>query len=559
MNVAEYLVDYLISYGVTDAFGVPGGVILDLIYAMESRNNEIRIHLNYNEQASGFAACGNAQSGNRLGVAYATRGPGITNMLTPIAEAYYESIPVLFITAHSSDNVNQDLRCAEDQEMNIVENVQNITKFSKRVDSLDEVVDSLRDAIFLANDGRKGAVLLDINSNLFKKELLDMPERQIKQEGIALDYEKIIKQFNDEILQSKRPLILVGDGIKQAAMEDNVRNLIDQLRIPVISSRGSQDILAGNELFYGYIGSHGVRYANCIFEKADLVISLGNRMSFPTKSKSYEKALVNKEILWLDIDNSELHRNIPNCQSFFADLTALIPRWMERSASFDFSDWVEKCKEIKKLLVSYDVNEAVKSIGNILDRIKQGNIVIADVGNNEFWLSRAYEMTSCTNKIYFSKSFGTLGCALGKAIGAYYATGEHIICFVGDQGFQFNIQELQTISKNKVPICIVVINNNISSMIRDREVSKYGKEVHTTPESGYYSTDIKKIAEAYGITYMRCENFDGNILLQNDKPHIIEILVDSNIRLEPELPVGATMSEMAPKIDDILLHHLKEL
>lgn len=558
MTVAEYIVNYLISNGVTDSFGIPGGVILDLIYAMES-SGKIKIHLNYNEQASGFSACGNAQTGKRLSIAYATKGPGITNMISAIAESYYESIPVLFITAHFSSQISSGLRCTDDQEINISENVQNITKFCKRVDSIDEMFDALSQAVFCATSGRKGAVLLDFNAKLFARDIAEKVTLKRIQKQYNVNFESIIKKTSEELILAKRPLLLVGDGIKQVGAEKKIRDLVEKLQIPVISSRGAQDLLSGSNYYYGYIGSHGMRYANCIFEKADYVIALGNRMSFPLNSQSFKKALDNKKIMRIEIDQNELYKQIPNTYGVLADVSLFISEWKQNVKSINVHEWILVCEKIKNSLKKFDINQAVLYISEFLKNIDQDDIIISDVGNNEFWLSRAYELVTCKNKVYYSKSFGSLGCSIGKAIGSHYATGKHIICFVGDQGLQFNIQELQTIVRNQLPIWIVVINNNASSMIKDRELSKYGKVIHTTKESGYFALNLKNIALAYGIKYI--EYTGAEILTKKEImiPLLIEIPIDENLELEPNLPKGAHMCEMTPAVNKSIFDYLKNL
>ncbi|MFA9464603.1 MAG: thiamine pyrophosphate-binding protein [Velocimicrobium sp.] len=553
MTVSEYLVDFLISKGVTDVFGIPGGVVLDFLYALDGRK-EINAHLSYHEQGAAFAACGYAQCHHSLGAAYATRGPGFTNLITGIADAYSDSLPVMLITAHSGTVVKNSMRFEQNQEMDTVSMISNITKYATVIDEVESACVEINRAYNAAMSGRKGPVLLDFSARLWNRELGDSFEKYIANQNIgtcASDVEGII----EIIKTSRQPILLVGDGVRQAGTVDEVVKLSKKLNIPVVSSRCSQDVGAVCENYYGYIGSHGIRYSNFIFAKADVVLALGNRMSFPVNSESFQKALINKKIIRIDIDKDEFKREIPNSFTIEADLRQFLPQFNAVDyKQKDTSDWLNVCIYLKNKLVDFDTNEAVQMVKTVFSVADSKNVIVSDVGNNEFWTSRGYELAGAKARILYSKSFGALGCSLGKSIGAYYASKLPIVCIVGDQGFQLNVQELQLISKEKLPIAIILLNNNSSGMIRDQENKRYhGHFVDTTKSTGYGTPNFELIAKSYGVDYYRVDIESRQkieqVLRRVTNPVLVEIVLNEEIALTPNLEKGKPMQVLTPELE----------
>ncbi len=563
MKIADYIVKFLIEHDVTDVFGIPGGCVLEFLYALDRRKPDISAHLNYHEQSAGFAALGYAQVEGTLGVAYATKGPGVTNLATPIADAFADSVPVLFITAHEHEIKKNGLRFEYDQELDTIAIFAKTTKYAVRIDSLDQVIPQLEKAYHLAINGRKGPVLLDIKSSLFKQNI---PEKSVqgKQEHLHQDIEieACFKTINNLLKYSKRPIFLIGDGIRQTGVTANMRVLAEKCAIPVLSSRTSEDIMADSPVYYGYVGSHGIRYSNFILSKADLIIAVGNRMGFPLESSSFSQVLKKTKIVRIDSDETELARQIPNAINFKIDLK----EFFANAESVDFQyvnakKWLDTCDAIYGKLADCDVNTPTKIIADILHDIKQKVVMTSDVGNNEFWLSRGYVFAKNTNRLLYSKSFGALGCSIGKAIGAYYKKLLPVICFTGDQGFQLNIQELEYIKSHNLPIAIMVLNNWSSGMIKSREKTAYNAHyIHTTEQSGYSVPNIKAIAEAYEMKYYDYASDDiKNALKEIKEPIVIEIQIDEKYDLEPTLPKGNVCQDMVPKIGKILYDELEKL
>ena len=544
MKIAEYLLNRLKENNVTDVFGIPGGVVLGFLYSTD-KTEGITPHLSYHEQAAAFEAIGFAQVYHTLGVVYATRGPGFTNLITGIADAYAESVPVLFITGHSEKTVGHSRRFEKEQELDTVAMVRHITKYAAVIDGATDIWKIDR-AIKTALNGRKGPVMLDISSDVWNEDVDDPPNIERKKEVEIVDCVDF-SSLQAVLVKSKRPVFLVGDGIRQSGTYESFQKLVNIAKMPVISSRASQDILSGSEYYFGYIGSHGIRYANMIFDKADLVISLGNRMSFPVTSETYRKSIEGKEFVQIEIDRDEIKYEIPSLTCFVIELGKAIDN-LKKLQYNDYNEWIDVCRIIKRELEHTDTNIIVETLYNKLKNITSETVVVCDVGNNEFWVSRAYELASIRNRILYSKSFGALGCAIPKAIGTAIKTGAFVLAIVGDQGLQLNLQELQFIKQHNLPIEIFVINNYSLGMIEDREKIMYGYEIHTTEDSGYEALDVKKIADAYGM------GFGGKKL-----PRISEFVASSYMPLEPSIPKGNRMYNMFPYVDENLIFYLKQL
>ena len=555
MKACDYIVDVLIQHGTTDAFGIPGAVLLDLLYAMQKRSPEFTPHLCYHEQGAGFAALGYAQASGRLGVAYATRGPGFTNLVTAIADAYADSIPVLFITSHTAAVSSSDMRIQVNQEIDTCRMVEGFTKYAKRIDTIEEFPQCVQEACSVAMQGRRGPVFLDIASKLWNTEVPEDSCVETHAESYAIR-EEYLAAIETVIRASKRPIILIGDGINQANLSCELNALANKWQIPVLSSRYAHHTIAKNDLYYGYIGCFGLRYANFILSKTDLIISLGNRLNFPMNSKSYGHLPQQAKFMRFDIDEAEFGRDIPNALNIRVDLKDALEALNHHHWLFKpFDEWIQVCDMLRNELMDADMDGVPTMIESLLKQLPEDTSVINDVGNNEFWVSRACAKAAYAGKVLYSKNFASMGNALPKAIGAYYATCKPVVCFMGDQGFQLNSQELQTIAQNRLPILVVIMNNHVSGMIRDKEKAKYDGYLHSTKESGYDVPDLAKLAEAYKLNYtdsIEC-------ILDKQLPILVNLSIDSDISLRPYLPIGNKTQDMMPMLEEELYNRLNTL
>ncbi len=551
MTGAEFLVDYLVKLGVTDVFGIPGGVVLDFLYELDRRKDDISVHLSFHEQCAGFAASGYAQLSGRLCVAYATKGPGITNLLTPVADAYSDGSPVLIVTAHSEKKLDKNLRFTGEQELDTVDIFKSVTKYAVRIDSPEVFPFEIKKACDIAVEGRKGPVLIDVLSGIFSEKVSD---NGMYSNTDMITSSKSADYIIDRLKISRRPVFLIGDGIHQSCSENLMRELAEKADIPVLSSRCAGDIMPASEMYYGYIGSHGIRYANFILSKADLIIALGNRLAFPTDSESFRPIYENAEIIRIEADESEADRHIPNCKHFIENASDTLDELLRHSICYiEPQKWLDVCKRLKNSLFETDINLPTGILSEVFRTIGSDVIIVNDVGNNEFWSSRAYIYAGISNRALYSKCFGALGCSLGKSIGVYYKSRHPVFCVTGDQGLQLNSQELQFIGMNRLPIAILLLNNHSSGMIRSRERQRYGRFVHTTSDSGYGTPDFKKLAAAYGIEY---KEYIPGVFEKIDVPILVEVGIDETVDMEPNLPRGNMCQELVPALDKTLFEVL---
>lgn len=565
MTGAEYIVDFIIQKGVTNAFGIPGGVILDFLYAMDRRKEEISAHLSYHEQAAAFAACGYAQATNSLGVAYATRGPGITNMITAIADAYCDSIPVLFLTAHGAQHSNLEMRVEADQEVDFTPMLSGITKYAARVDRAEELYPMLENAYCQATTGRLGPVVLDVSAQVLSASTAAGIECPVPAAPTSHSAIAAAQAIATALEHANRPVILIGDGVHQSHTAAQVRTLAERAHVPVLSSRFSQDVMADSPLYFGYIGSHATRYANFILSKADLIVALGNRLSFPVDSPSYRPLLESAKIIRIDIDKAEFLRDIPNSRNFAVSLVDLFPQLHRQDLAYcDAQAWVGVCAVLKDALWEQDTQSPIRAIAQLLKQVEKNALLVSDVGNHEMWLSRAYAYARASQKVLHSKSFGALGCAVAKSIGAHYATKMPVVCFTGDQGFQMNLQELQFVAQHRLPITIILLNNHSSGMIRSREAQRYRSQfLHTTLDSGYGMPDFATIAKAYGLDYLYLteETVQNKAIVLNEwkKPYFVELFINEAIDIAPYLPRGNPVQELTPALPESIYYQLDSL
>lgn len=320
------------------------------------------------------------------------------------------------------------------------------------------------------------------------------------------------------ITEAARPIFLIGAGIRQSGTTEIFRELAEKAKIPILSSLVSQDTVPTSAHYFGYIGSHGLRYANYILSESDLIIVLGNRLAFNHYSATFG-VIAQKTIIQVDVENIQSS----------ADLQEVLPVLLRTIESTDrHSGWLNYSTRVKQLLYDIDTSFPVDTIADLMKQ-NPTSLFVCDVGNNGLWVARAYAYAFVDNRLLLSKSFAALGCSLPKAIGAYYAARKPIICFTGDQGLLFNIQELHYIAANKLPITIVLLNNTSSGMIYSlQKAQRREKFIHTTSDSGYTVPEFKKIAEVFSVS-------------------LVEITIPEKLE-PPRLPKGNLCYDFLPNL-----------
>ncbi|MGH4123620.1 MAG: thiamine pyrophosphate-binding protein [Clostridium sp.] len=569
MKASDYIVEFLISKGITDVFGYPGGVICHLMDSFNKYKDKICAHTNYHEQAAAFAACGYAQTSLKPGVAYATSGPGATNLITGICNAYFDSIPTIFITgqvdtyaAKGSLNVRQ----RGFQETDIISMVKSVTKYCVRVESQDKLQEYLEKAYYHATTGRQGPVLLDIPADIQRSEIDIKIEESFSIKSTELkNRQEKVKIIIDALKKAERPCFLIGSGIKQSGMLKEFKTLVKYVSVPVVTSMLAFDVLAcDHSLNYGFAGANGHRYANLILAKSDLVITFGTRLDLKQVGGIREEFVANAKLMRIDIDSDEISYKVRKDEiQILADLKQLIPELLNslKGIELNYTEWISVCNIIKNELRDMDNAKYHDFIYAISNKIPDNTVITADVGHQQVWVAQAFKVKE-KQSVYFSGGHGSMGYSLPAAIGAYYGTGRPVISINGDGGVQMNIQELQFVRRENLPITIVVINNFALGMIRYfQEMNFNGNYTQTTADSGYTVPNFEAITKAYGLAYYKVKELEDieQIDFNSMEPSLIEVQLPMNTYLHPKFAFNKPNQDQEPAIDRKLYEYLMVL
>lgn len=570
MKASDYIVEYLIEKGITDVFGYPGGMVTHLMDSFSKYSKQIESHVTYHEQGASFAACGYAQVTGKMGVAYATSGPGATNLITGICNAYFDSIPTLFITGQvntfeSKDNLN--VRQRGFQETDIVSMVSSVTKYAIRITDPQELKFYLDYAFYIAQKGRKGPVLLDIPMNVFRAEI-NPDEMRGYAEEINDTHKEYLTEKEEDILRqalirAKRPVLLLGQGVKSAGVTELARQIVEELKIPTVSTMLSIDVI-GSEWNFGFIGAYGERAANFIVAKSDLLITIGARLDVRQVGARRENFAPDAKLIRIDIDAGELEYRVHQEEiGIVADAGAALRSLQQiaRQEELDYENWVSTCCFIQKKLQGIDKripNELIERLGDI---IPDDVVITTDVGQNQVWVAQSLQ-TKKNHKVLFSGGHGAMGYSLPAAIGCACGSNQTVYSFNGDGGVQMNIQELQTVARERLPIKIVILNNYALGMIRHfQEMYFQDNYTQTVADGGYTVPDFEKLAHAYGLDYksirdvsdIEAEIFEGT------EPAIIEVMINEKTYVFPKLEFGKPNQDQEPLLDRELYSSLMEL
>ena len=566
MKVTDYIVEFISQKGINDCFGYPGGVICHFIDSV-SKYSDITAHINYNEQGSAFAVCGYAQFSARPGVAYTTSGPGATNLMTGIANAYFDSIPSIFLTGQVDTYASVGrfpVRQRGFQETNIVSMVKGITKWAVRIDDPKNIKYCLEKAYYIATSGNPGPVVLDLPADIQRAEIdIDSIKSFSIPINTVIDYKSIVNEILEIISEHKRPVIIAGNGIKQAGEKEAFRKLVEKLRIPIVSSLPAFDLLPFiHPLNYGFIGTNGHRYANFLLGKSDLIISIGSRLDIRQIGLARNKFAPQAQIIRVDIDEEALAYNVhDNDISYCANVKPFISEWLKQSTTCEFSEWIGICDEIKKELIGFDDREYNTLISQISDAIPDNVNYAIDVGQHQLWFAQSSKIKE-HQSVFMSSGHGAMGYSLPAALGIYYASRKPVVVFCGDGGLMMNVQELQFIKREQLPIKIICVNNSSLGMIRGFQEKNFnGNYQLTTETSGYLAPDLKKLAEAFDMKYSYVEKTeDANDIDYMDlKPELIELRITSETVLEPNFGQTGQIQDQLPYMDRNIFDKLMAL
>lgn len=574
MKASDYIVDFLVKKGVSDVFGYPGGSVTNLVDSFHKRSNEIKAHVTYHEQGAAFAACGYAQIAGKIGVAYATGGPGATNLITGIGHAFYDSIPLICLTGNVNvyeSKGNMKIRQRAFQESDIISVVSPLTKYCAYVEDVNKLPYYLNQAYDMAMSGRKGPVLLDLPMNVLRENVENPTYSEDKDidscEKECIRFKKlIIEAFRD----AKRPCFILGNALKfanpQKCSKELMHSIVHKYGIPYVTSMIAFDVAGPSKLNYGFLGAYGHRTANIVAEKSDLIISIGSRLDIRQIGVNREKFAPNSKIIRVDIDENELEYKVHSDDiSIKLDVVEAVNILNEIEIENTFDEWISICDDIRKKLANYDDKLPNEFVTNLSEHIPAGTIITTDVGQNQVWVSQSFRLKENQTAV-FCGGFGAMGHALPAAIGAYYGANstKKIICICGDGGLQMNIQELQFVAREHIPIKIIVFNNYSLGMIRHfQEIYFDNRYADTTKEGGYTTPDFCGIGKAYGIEshkVLSMKDMDAlGSLIENDNPCIVEICISEDTYVFPKLEFGKPNYDQQPLIDREMLNQIMKL
>lgn len=565
MKVTDYIVKFLRDKGVTDIFGYPGGVICHLIDSV-SKYEGISAHLNYNEQGAALAACGNAQATKKIGVAYSTSGPGATNLVTGIANAYFDSVPCLFITGQVDTYAFADgygIRQRGFQETNVVSVVKDISKWAVRVDNPNAIKYCMEKAIYIATSGNPGPVVIDIPADIQRAEIDENALDEFSYEDVKKDYSSKIEEIQGLLSNASRPVFLVGNGVKIADAVNDFRELVDKCKIPTVFSLPAFDVLPTNHPNnYGFIGTNGHRYSNFILAKSDLIISMGSRMDIRQIGLSRRKFNPNAKLVRIDIDEEQLKYKVKEDEySVCAEIKSFIIHMTNALTIKEHTEWKTVCEQIKSELFGYDNKSYHELIYSLSQNVPDDYKITVDVGQHQLWVAQAFRVKQ-NQAVYMSAGHGTMGYSIPAAIGVYYASRKPVLAICGDGGFMMNLQELQYIQRERLPILIICINNRALGMIRGFQERNFNQNyLHTTENSGYMPPDLKGIAKAFGLKYLAvsCCQEVKDINMVGSQPTLVEIVIDEDTVLEPNFGGNGVLHDQLPFIDREMFDRLEKL
>ncbi|PJD93165.1 MAG: acetolactate synthase [Legionella sp.] len=544
MNVAQYIAQFLLEKGVHHVFGYQGGATLKLVHEM-METGKIEFIQNYHEQASAFCADAYSRVTGNIGVALATSGPGATNFITGIANANLDSIPTLFITGQDyKTNIMNPNGARQNgfQDLDIVSVVKPITKYAVLVTDAHQIKYELEKAYWYATSNRPGAVLIDIPIDI---QFANIDPNNLPGYESNSIFSNCTPDLNTNIVieliqAAKRPIILVGGGVRLSKAQQEVRQFSEYTNIPVVSTLNGLDLVESN---YGFAGLYGNTAANLAVQNSDLLLVFGARLGQRQVGKFPEK-YTKATIVHVDIDSTELKRVFPNELAVKADIRAFL---REINAQIEgiiplqkFSHWHKTIRDWKE---KYHINaylnqnglDPVRVAEEIMHYICADAILVNDVGQNQMWVSQAFQVRS-NQRLLNSVGHGSMGYSLPAAIGSKIAfPDKQVISFTGDGGLQMNIQELMLVGHRQLGIKCIVFNNNTLGMIREVQARYYDAKYYGSNPKDFGCVDLRKLAIAYNLGFFSIKNLEDitciQPLLVDDRPYIIEVCLDLDSKL----------------------------
>ncbi len=547
LNGSEIVVECLKEQGVDTVFGYPGGTILNIYDALYKHSDEIRHILTSHEQGAAHAADGYARATGKVGVCMATSGPGATNLVTGIATAYMDSVPMVAITA----NVNLPLLGKDTfQEIDIAGVTMPITKHGYIVKNVKDLASTIRKAFRIARSGRPGPVLVDITKDVTAATCEYEP---VKPEQEELPFEcttEELEKVAEFIREAKKPYIYLGGGCVISGASKEVAEFAELIDAPVCDTLMAKGAFDGYSPRYtGMIGMHGTKTSNLGVSQCDLLIALGARFSDRVIGNP-KRFAENARVIHIDIDKAEINKNIHVDASLVGDLKQVLSKLNTMIEKKDNREWMDTIQEMKaKYPLKYDDTQlSCPYVIEEIDRVTKGEAIITtDVGQHQMWAAQYYKYTA-PRTFLSSGGLGTMGYGLGACIGAQVGQPDKLcINIAGDGCFRMNMNELATASRYNIPIIQVVINNHVLGMVRQWQTLFYGKRYSQTVLND--RVDFCKVAEGLGCEAIRVTTreevgpaIEKAIALK--KPVVIECMIPEDDKVFPMVPAGAPISDV---------------
>ena len=562
MKASDYIVSFFEQQGVSVVFGYIGGMITHLVDSL-GQNKNVNYVQTYHEQTAAIAAEGYAIESGKFGVAICTSGPGVTNMMTGIADAFFGSIPVIFISGQVNTyeyKYDKPIRQQGFQEMEVVNVVKPITKYAVLLDKPEDIRYELEKAVHIATNGRKGPVVIDLPMNISRAEIAPDDLR-----GYAPEEEEPhsipVDEVRNLIEESKRPMILVGAGCNGDGVDKMLDKYLAKTNIPVVTSLMGRGIIDETYSHYvGMIGSYGNRCANMAVAKADLLIALGSRMDTRQTGAMYQEFLKEGKIIHVDLDENELdYHRLENRLKVHASVVDLLNVLEKESIIYqDYSiwnAWIDKLKENfsqDKEIERFVENKAPYQLLQRLNEIsKEGDVFTADVGQNQMWSAQTLKLKK-GQRFVNSGGLAPMGFAMPVAIGIAFANPKKTIyCVTGDGGFHMAIQSMLTIAQYNLNIKVVVINNAALGMITQFQHLYFCDRMYgTTKDGGFINPDLKTLAKAYGIRYSEYTSESLKEFEAVDGPVMINYVVRGLTTVSPKLEYNKPIDKPSPQLPD---------
>lgn len=562
MKVSDFIAEFLEKKGIKSVFELSGGMITHIL---DSLNQTTAIHIvsMHHEQAAAFAAEAYGRVTGLPGIALATSGPGATNLLTGIGSCYFDSTPAIFITGQVNRHElkgERDIRQLGFQETDIVTMARPVTKACFQISDPDQLPQVFEDAFRIALEGRPGPVLIDIPMDVQRAQITPRHDITEKRSPSIIDSD-ILESLISDIKKAKKPLILSGRGIKASGSQSKLDEFIEKTQIPVITTLLGLDTISFDDpLRVGFIGSYGNRWANISFGECDLLIVLGSRLDI-RQTGADTKFIANRKIYHIDCEKGEINNRVENCIGIISDLNDFFNEFSTSAKKTDFTLPAEWLGEIEKLKAKWpDIKELTPSginpnvfMHSLSKASKDSKAYLADVGSHQMWAAQSLEINK-DQHFLTSGGMGAMGFSLPAGIGASIALNkEPVVVLIGDGCMQINIQELQTIVRNKLPVKIIVLNNRTLGMIRQFQDSYFDSRYQST-FWGYDAPDFSKVAIAYGIDAKTIEGADeiedAVTWLwtdeNKDRPQLLQVMIDPHTNTYPKIAFGRPITEMEP-------------